>query len=92
MSISTSFAVDKNGSVSVKLLEKETGYIQYFFKGKKMSSEKAEVINKINQTNMLVVKTKDLRKLNFVNINGTWLMEAHLSPNSLLYGTKFVYE
>jgi hypothetical protein len=87
-----SFKIKQDGTINVKpTTQKTKGAIQYFFKGIKMGLEEAYIYKQINETNMIVAKTGKNQKHNFVKVEDQWLMEAHLSTNSLLYGTKFIW-
>jgi hypothetical protein len=67
------------------------GRVRYFFKGIEMKSEPAIAVEKLE--NAVIVKLdKTNEMLSFIKQGNWWLWKEHASPNSLLYGTKFVME
>lgn len=89
MSYLTSFTVNKQGAVNVKQLVKAIGIIQYYFKGKKMSVNDARIISVLDDKHIVVENDTNKERNTFVLSNGNWLMEAHCSIKSLMYGTRF---
>jgi hypothetical protein len=86
----TSFKVAKDGSIKVKPSINTLGIIQYYFKGKKTTINKARIVSVSNESHLLVKNEETNQRYSFVLKDGIWFMEVHISPKSLLYGTQFL--
>ena len=67
-----------------------TGLAKFYFKGMEMRHEKATVVSS-DSNKITVLQNSDKTPLNFVNIEGRWLLQHHTNNNSLLYGSEFVF-
>jgi hypothetical protein len=70
---------------------KPKGLIHYKFKGMSMNPEPATVVEQTE--NVLVVNREiDDQLIQFIKTKSSWLLKDNNTPNSLLYGTRFVFE
>jgi hypothetical protein len=67
------------------------GIIQFLFKGMFMHTEKATVVNTVSSC-IIVKREDDGHLFEFTKVKNEWLLKNHLSTNSLLCGTNFVFE
>ena len=86
----TSFTVKPSGAIKVKPRNNMSGKIEYYFKGMLMCPEDATIIE-YTDSEITVMRNKDQIILNFVNANGQWLLKCSDTQNSLLFGTRFIY-
>ena len=82
-----SFTVKPNGTITVK----PKGSIEFCFKGKQMAPDRGTVV--MCEENLLVVdRDSDNQMFNFVKQKSNWLLKGNDTPNSLLFGTRFVFD
>lgn len=66
------------------------GSIKYYFKGMQMRAEPAKVVDS-TPFNITVSRDCDDQLINFVLQHDNWLLKNNTTPNSVLFGTRFVF-
>lgn len=66
------------------------GSIKYYFKGMQMQSESAKVVDSTSH-GITVSRDCDDQLIEFVLQNDKWLLKNNTTPNSVLFGTRFVF-
>lgn len=67
------------------------GTIFYKFKGMQMHPEPATIVEQEGDK-LTVDRTVDRQLIEFVKNGSSWLLKGHATPNSLLYGTCFIFD
>jgi hypothetical protein len=70
------------------LMLHKTGKIEYFFKGMKMQSDLATVID-CDDKQLTVLRKSDEQLVSFTHSSGLWLLKNNETSKSPLYGTHF---
>jgi hypothetical protein len=68
------------------------GVIQFLFKGMFMQTEKASVVDSTSNCSIIVKREDDGQLFEFVKFKKDWILKHHISSNSLLCGTCFVFD
>jgi hypothetical protein len=82
-----SFITKPNRAIQVK----QRGTIHYKFKGMSMHPEPATVVEQ-NEDILVVDREIDRQLVEFIKSKSSWLLKGSSTPNSLMYGTCFIFE